>query len=650
MPNLIAYNPSTPISNAIQFGTIVIDVNNSVNRGSLTWCPSFNICNNYVVITDSYTLGKTNQASARPVGYASPDALQSSLTSTISRISQIIGDGPISDFTTAISYSETKGFFIVNQDYPAITTNGLILDLDAGLTQSYPQTGSSWIDVSAGNHNGTLNNSPTWAITGILGSFTFNGTNQDVSCGNFLPAEYTKLIFFKINNLSNNNSLICGPTHYFGMNGGQTLIAGNGNIWSIVSSNTLFNTGQWYCGAVTYSSANGYRLYVNGTLEDQSGPSTGATLNDSVYIGSFLGSNYFNGEIGISLMYNRELTSSEIFTTYSALFPRFNNTYTDPCATIPSCNVTETCTLIVNATNTFGYIWQIINTTTSQVGITGTYDSSSNNLVDLPKRYLYGNIGDNFELRVINTQTLSYTVFDSWTVNCITYRYWASGLANGPTGSLYSTPTNQKFTWEIYNQTTNTVLYTKDYNFCTCEFQDIPAAQTWGSSQNTIKINFVDPINGKTVIKLCNGDSSFTNTGFSLSFPSNVLGCFYFDTEIFVETGDNTKKPCVGYYLWRLVRKVNTSYTDVYNSGKMTGNVLTGLPSCYKPKQPSYQGDYKILILETNSFNNVLTTINDVVSWTTVGVSPTINFPSNTLTSITGPFTVAPTFTPGGPC
>ena len=53
MPNLVAYNPGGLVPNALQFGTIVMDVNNTVNQGSLIWCPDYGICNQYFIITFS---------------------------------------------------------------------------------------------------------------------------------------------------------------------------------------------------------------------------------------------------------------------------------------------------------------------------------------------------------------------------------------------------------------------------------------------------------------------------------------------------------------------------------------------------------------------------------------------------------------------
>jgi hypothetical protein len=59
---------------------------------------------------------------------------------------------------------------------PKIITNGLRYFLHAGVTKSYPGTGTTWFDL-AGGTNSTLVNSPTYS-TADGGYFAFNGTNS----------------------------------------------------------------------------------------------------------------------------------------------------------------------------------------------------------------------------------------------------------------------------------------------------------------------------------------------------------------------------------------------------------------------------------------------------------------------------------------
>lgn len=55
-----------------------------------------------------------------------------------------------------------------------IVTTGLVINLDAGDSSSYPGSGTTWFDLSGNNNNGTLYNSPTFS-NGVM---SFNGTNN----------------------------------------------------------------------------------------------------------------------------------------------------------------------------------------------------------------------------------------------------------------------------------------------------------------------------------------------------------------------------------------------------------------------------------------------------------------------------------------
>jgi len=63
---------------------------------------------------------------------------------------------------------------------PNIVDSGLVLELDAGNTKSYPGTGTTWFDKSGNAYNGTLTNGPTFN-TGSLGSLVFDGVDDYVN-------------------------------------------------------------------------------------------------------------------------------------------------------------------------------------------------------------------------------------------------------------------------------------------------------------------------------------------------------------------------------------------------------------------------------------------------------------------------------------
>jgi hypothetical protein len=79
----------------------------------------------------------------------------------------------------------------------------------------------------------------------------------------------------------------------------------------------------WYCAAVTFDSANGWNLYIDGVLESTSADTTQFTGDGSVNIASYQGGDFFNGQIAFASVYNRALSDAEILNNYNSMSPRF---------------------------------------------------------------------------------------------------------------------------------------------------------------------------------------------------------------------------------------------------------------------------------------------------------------------------------------
>ena len=59
---------------------------------------------------------------------------------------------------------------------PKITTNGLVLCVDAADKNSYPGSGTAWNDIGGQGYTGTLTNGPTFNSSNN-GSIVFDGTD-----------------------------------------------------------------------------------------------------------------------------------------------------------------------------------------------------------------------------------------------------------------------------------------------------------------------------------------------------------------------------------------------------------------------------------------------------------------------------------------
>jgi hypothetical protein len=233
-------------------------------------------------------------------------------------------------------YSTQTDKVCFNIDYPPIVTNGLVLNLDAGFTPSYSQSGITWYDVSLGGNNGTLTNGPTFN-SGNGGSIVFDGTNDycsfNIDSSLITNAgEMTFNVWYKYTTSTQDTSLL--------------EIGGNYNHWSLywdsvaktiltfsvtgsynnrVQSTTNTRTGVWFNSCGTYSSTS-TKIYTNGFLEgtianqtllSQTGVKEGRIAADNGTV------NYMGGNVAIVQIYNRALSATEVLQNYNATKGRF---------------------------------------------------------------------------------------------------------------------------------------------------------------------------------------------------------------------------------------------------------------------------------------------------------------------------------------
>ena len=231
---------------------------------------------------------------------------------------------------------------------PDVIDTGLVLALDAGDTNSYPGSGTTWTDLSGQGNNGT--------ITGAVysnGYFDFDGVNDDVvnTGTSFLKTNDNVTLEAFFNHDSNSGSyffLYEGEGDGFGGNVEFHLYANSGYLssWFTTSSGdfslggsgvsaSAITAGEWNHAAVTYSnlstaSGASSKLYLNGVEIDSF---SGATVDiasmptSSLLIGrpysTSLGRRY-NGQVAAVKVYNRTLSASEIQQNFNALRGRFS--------------------------------------------------------------------------------------------------------------------------------------------------------------------------------------------------------------------------------------------------------------------------------------------------------------------------------------
>ena len=218
---------------------------------------------------------------------------------------------------------------------PNIVTSNLVLWYDPNFSTSYPGSGSTITNLANTSLPGTLSN-----ITFTSPYFSYNGTNSQVSVpDNALlepgTGDLTMEAWFRVT--SNQSSVILGKfdpgglsadvSYSIRLNAGGSLFAqmGDGTGAFVNSTSYQTTTSTWY--QVVYVWKNGatktLETYINGVSIGSVNHTLNSLLNtpSNLYIGSYNGgeySQYFNGRIGITRLYNTALTSANVLQNYNA--------------------------------------------------------------------------------------------------------------------------------------------------------------------------------------------------------------------------------------------------------------------------------------------------------------------------------------------
>lgn len=215
---------------------------------------------------------------------------------------------------------------------PKISTDGLVLYLDAANTKSYPGSGTVWSDLSRGGNNGTLTNGPTFNSTNG-GSIVFDGVDDYVirdSTSFSLNANSgaTMGCWVKVSNGETQAILL--SHHQLNVNNGFRLQVYDGllnyTLGGVADYSTSINISdnQWkYIVASSIGSTS--LVYINGVLRSTILISSMIGVPNSYMIGKlgFANTYYLSGSVSQTQIYNRALSATEVLQNYNATKSRF---------------------------------------------------------------------------------------------------------------------------------------------------------------------------------------------------------------------------------------------------------------------------------------------------------------------------------------
>lgn len=246
-------------------------------------------------------------------------------------LSNQLGGSGITTIYGALNYfNSSSTLTCVNIEPPNIVTNGLVLDLDAGFTPSYPKGGTTWTNLSSSAHTGTLINGPVYDSANG-GSISFDGTNDYMSVSslsntNFPQNTGTISLWYYIDSTSPGTGSIFdknasdGRNHYYISSVGTTIYAGayygtGGSVYAVQYSISFNN---WHHLVLTYDSSSTVTFYINGDNLNYSVPLLGFKPNQQ-FVGFGSPTTYPTKGKSFNLMiYNRVLSTNEVLQNYYA--------------------------------------------------------------------------------------------------------------------------------------------------------------------------------------------------------------------------------------------------------------------------------------------------------------------------------------------
>lgn len=251
------------------------------------------------------------------------------------------------EYSNGTSWIDTQ-----SGDIPYVK-NGLVLDFNAGLPQSY--TGEGWYDISGNGAFATPTASPSY----LGGYFSYNGTTQSHGITKGLPAITGQISVEMWVFLNSNTSptpvhkgthftlQITGPNTYNWADSSNYSYANYGSR----TATGIGTTGVWKQIFVTKDTSNNVRVYLNSVLADTrtafGGPLTdpGTTLWFGGYSDTDTppasASSMLNGSLAIVRIYNRQLSDAEIVQNYLSSAPVFGGLPAAPTFTATGGTITE---------------------------------------------------------------------------------------------------------------------------------------------------------------------------------------------------------------------------------------------------------------------------------------------------------------------
>ena len=219
------------------------------------------------------------------------------------------------------NYNATKDTF-------GVVTDGLAIHVDAGDTNSYSGTGTTWSDLTSNSNDLTLTNGPVYSSTDG-GTIEFDGSNDYAVSSNSITisGDFSFDAWVYLDTTAAGYDAIFSIGGY-SLTSGLALFGPYFSVWSggtQISSATMISQAAWKHVALTRSGSTN-TLYIDGssimTFTNSNTLSGSISLGAAVWATSHF--NYLPGKISNARLYNgTALSAAEVTHNYNALSGRF---------------------------------------------------------------------------------------------------------------------------------------------------------------------------------------------------------------------------------------------------------------------------------------------------------------------------------------
>jgi hypothetical protein len=317
----------TPMGNGFVFGTQITVPGGGAASGNATLIQSASTQWNFgIPVYVSLSINEAVTPTPTPTNTVTP-----SITPTNTPTNTVTPS-----ITPSITPTLTPTITPTPSGTPLPVLSNLALYYDPSNSSSYSGTGTTVNDLSGNGLNGSMSN-----ISFTSPYFTYNGTNSTVSVADNTSLEpgtgdWTIEVWVYYSVIAGSSRAIMSKTDNGGLaanwsygmrtaaNGITYMEVGNGTT-SVTSPSYTVSTGQWYqiVGVWTNVASNSIELFVNGVSQGSNSHSFTSVKNSSnpLYFGSYNGGEYsqwFNGRMGITRIYNSALTSSQVSQNFNA--------------------------------------------------------------------------------------------------------------------------------------------------------------------------------------------------------------------------------------------------------------------------------------------------------------------------------------------